>query len=298
MIDRFRETVDEHGVRRLLQSLVVVAFLVFVLGIVGMWRLLAFVGTVWFENFLGLVDAEKFAIHRIHDLSFALIFWAMVLGMAAQLRSPRRNLGGQLMAIVPLVALLVAIAITGVWDVLQMIVILGTFVGVATLLHPAGLDLLRWPDVSRVSKVLLALVVVAALPVLLFSAGQIDLQTADHSQHDHAEGGADAAEHDEHVEAGHFMLQAAFGFLVLGVGVLASLRPPGWWLPAGYTGVAASLFGIASVVYPTHASSAGGVWGVAALAWGLAFLAASGRQRRSDAPSPYGTPGADAAARE
>lgn len=298
MIDRLRETIEEHGWRRILQSIVVVAFLVFVLGIVGMWRLLAFVGSIWFENFLGLVPAEDFAIHRIHDLSFALIFWAFVLGMAAQLRSPRRNVGGQLMAVVPLLALVAAFALTGVWDMLTMVAIVGSFVVVATLLHPAGLDLLRWPDASQVSRVLLALLVVAALPVLLFSAGQIDLQTADHSQHEHAEGGPDAAEHEEHAEVGHFMLQAAFGILVLGVGLLASLRPPGWWLPAGYTGVAAALFGIASVVYPTHASSAGEMWGIAALAWGLAFLVASGMQRRSDAPSPYGTPGASAATRK
>lgn len=298
MIDRFRESVDEHGWRRILQSIVVVAFLVFVLGIVGMWRLLAFVGSVWFENFLGLVDAEEFAIHRIHDLSFSLVFWTIVIGMAAQLRSPRRNVGGQLMAVVPFVVLVVTFALTGVWDMLPMIAIMGSFVAVATLLHPSGLDLLRWPDASQVSRGLLALVVVAALPVLLFSAGQVDLQTADHSQHDHAEGGPDAAEHEEHAEVGHFMLQAAFGFLLLAVGLLASLRPPGWWLPAGYTGVAASLFGIASVVYPTHASSVGMVWGVAAVAWGLAFLAASGLQRRTDAPAPYGTPGAGAATRE
>lgn len=290
MIDSIRETARRYGSRRIGQAVAVLGFFGFFLG-TGGWRLLAFPVAGWFEGGLGLVDPEKLAIHRIHDMSFAAIIWAIALGMLVQLKAPERNVAGQLMALVPLVALLVAFALTDFWRMLPIIGILGAFVIAATVLHPAGRDLVTWPSTARASVVLLVLVVVAAGPVLAFSASHVELQTSDHGDHAHDGSGADAEEHEEHVEVGHFMLMAAWGFLVIGIGVLASLRPDGWWLPAWFTGTMVVLYGLASFAFPEVASSAGRMWGVAAVAWGFGFVAAAEYTRYSDTPSPYGAIG-------
>lgn len=295
MIDSIRETAREYGYRRIAQAVAVLGFFGFFLG-TGGWRLLAFPVVGWFEGGLGLVDPEKLAIHRVHDMSFAAIIWAIALGMLVQLRAPTRNVAGQLMAVVPFVALLVAFALTDFWRMLPIVGILGAFVLAATVLHPAGRALVTWPSTARVSVVLLVLVVVAAGPVLAFSASQVDLQTSDHADHDHGGSGADAEEHAEHVEAGHFMLMAAWGILVVGLGMLASLRPDGWWLPAWFTGAMVVLYGLASITFPEVASSAGRMWGAAAVAWGFGFVTVAEYTRYSDMPSAYGPIGESSAA--
>lgn len=282
-----RARLEDLGPRRIAQAVVVAAFLAFFVGVMGLWRLLAFVASIWFENFLGLVDAADFADHRIHDVAFSLTVWTIVIGMAAQFRSPDRSAGGMLLALVPFVALPVAFALTGFWDMLPMIGMLGAGVLLATLLHPAGLGLVRWFDRERVNTLLLVLIVVAAVPLLVFAAGQVDAQTSDHAAHDH-DGGADAEEHQAHVEKGHYMLMAAFSFVVVGAGLVSSLRPPGWLLPAAFTGVAAGVYGLASVVYPEHASSAGTTWGLVALLWGVVFVGAARLSRDTGTPAPYG----------
>lgn len=283
-----RSRLGEYGGRRIAQTIVVVAFLAFFVGVMGLWRLLAFVASAWFENFLGLVDAAEFADHRVHDVSFSLVIWTIVIGMVAQLRSPERNVGAMLLALVPFVALPVAFALTGFWDMLPMIGMLGAGVLLATLLHPAGLGLVDWVDTDRVSTVLLVLVVVAAVPLLVFAAGQVDAQTADHAAHDHGGDGASAEEHQAHVDKGHFMLMAAFSFVVVGAGLLTSLRPPGSLLTGVVTGLLVGVFGIASIAFPEHASSAGVMWGVAALLWAVVFVGATRLSQDGGTAAPYG----------
>lgn len=283
-----RERVEDLGVRRIAQAVVVAAFLAFFVGVMGLWRLLAFVVSVWFENFLGLVDAADFADHRVHDAAFSLVVWTIVVGMVAQFRSPDRSVGAMLLALVPFVGLPIAFALTGVWDMLPMIGMLGAGVLLATLLHPAGRGLVDWVDRQRVNTLLLILVVVAAIPLLAFAAGQVDAQTSDHAAHDHGEGGASAEEHQAHVEKGHYMLMAAFSFVVVGAGLVTSLRPPGWLLPAAFIAVAVGVYGLASVAYPEHASSAGTMWGLAALLWAVVFVGAARLSRDTGTPAPYG----------
>lgn len=139
------------------------------------------------------------------------------------------------------------------------------------------------------STVLLALVLVAAVPLLAFSATQVGLQTGTIDiAHDHGGAGEHEKVHQEHIDAGHFTLMAAFGFVVIGIGLLASLRPGGWWLPASITGLMVAFFGLASVVFPDAASSADTAWGVAAITWGVVFVGATVLTRDVETPSPYG----------
>jgi hypothetical protein len=59
------------------------------------------------------------------------------------------------------------------------------------------------------------------------------------------------------------------------VGALASLRTDGWRIPAWSAGLALCVFGLASMIYPDYAGSAGSYWGGLALVGGLIFVLTS-----------------------
>lgn len=167
--------IRDAGLRRIASAVVVLVFLGFFV-LTGGWRMLAFTVAGWFEGALGLFG-EFEPVHRIHTMSFALLIWPAILGMLVQLRSPRKHLAGQLMALVPWVALLLTFALTDFWKPLPMIAIMGGLTLVATLVHPAGRELVTSISVPQVSRVMLALVLVGAIPLLAFAATQVGLQT-------------------------------------------------------------------------------------------------------------------------
>ena len=200
------------------------------------------------------------AIHRTHDLTFGFIFVPAVVGMLAQLRRPSKNVAGQLMALIPSVGLVLTLVLTKNTNVLQPPwITVGVAALIATVLHPTGRDFFRSFSVARINWVMLALVIIAAVPLLVFASTNIGLQRT---------------VPDAHARPGHYGFMAAFGFTVIGVGLLASLRPDGWRLTAWVTGFLPALLGLASVVYPDATSSLGLVWALAAIVWGVGFIAA------------------------
>ncbi len=220
--------------------------------------------------------------HRVHDLTFAFLFVPAIVGIIAQLRRPSKNVAGMLMALIPSVGLLLTLLLTLVltsnarvlqppWVTVMVAALL------AALLHPAERAFFRSFRVSRVNWVMLTLVVIAAVPLLGFSVTNIDLQ---------------GTVTDEHAAAGHYGFMAAFGFTVIGVGLLASLRPDGWRLSAWVAGLLPVLLGVTSVVYPDASSSLDLVWAVAAMAWGAAFVAAAELTKEAELPTPLRLRGA------
>lgn len=208
--------------------------------------------------------------HRIHDFTFGFLFVPAVVGMLAQLRRPSKNVAGQLMALIPSVSLALTLVLTFVLNsnasVLQPPwIAVGVTALLAATLHPAGRDFFRSFSVARINLVMLALVIVAAGPLLIYGSTNIGRQTS----------GADA-----HAVMGHFGFMAAFSFTVIGVGVLASLRPDGWRLTAWVAGLLPALLGFTSMVFPDFASSLGPFWALAAIAWGVVFVAAAELARR------------------
>lgn len=216
--------------------------------------------------------------HRVHDLTFGFLFGTGVVGMLAQLRRPSANVAGQLMALMPWGALGVTSAVTDSWVFLPL-PILGALTLLATILHPTGRGLFRSFSVSRVNRVMLAMVVVAAAPLLVFASTNIGLQMS---------------LTDDHAALGHYGFMAAFSLTVIGVGLLASLRPDGWWLPAWVAGGLPASLGLASLVFPDAASSLGLVWGLAAIAWGVAFVAAAELTQDAERPTLLGAWGVTA----
>ena len=90
---------------------------------------------------------------------------------------------------------------------------------------------------------------------------------------------------------GHYGFMAAFSFTVIGVGVLASLRPDGWRLTAWAAGLLPALLGATSLVYPDASSSVSPVWALAATAWGVVFIAAAALTKDVERPTRPGPRG-------
>lgn len=226
--------------------------------------------------------------HRTHDLTFGFLFVPAVVGILAQFRRPSRNVAGQLMALIPSVGLLLTLLLTLVFTnntrVLQPPwVTVGAAALIAMSLHPAGRDFFRSFSVSRVNSVMLALVIIAAVPLLVYASTNIGLQ---------------GTVTDDHAAAGHYGFMAAFSLTVIGVGLLASLRPDGWRLTAWVGGLLPALLGLTSLIYPDSTSSLGTIWALAAIVWGALFVAAAEltkNTQRATLPgsrrvlSPFGT---------
>jgi hypothetical protein len=202
--------------------------------------------------------------HRIHDLTFAFLFGTAAVGMTAQLFAPLKNVAGQLMALIPWLGLAVVFPLTEFWTahgsafVMIATALFGALTLNAAIFHPAGRELFSSVRIARADRSMLALVALAAVPLLAFAYANIGLQRS-------------AA--DDHVDLGHYGSMAAFSVTVIGVGILASLRPVGWRLAAWVAGLLPTLLGIASMVFPDVASSLNPVWALAAIAWGIAFVA-------------------------
>jgi hypothetical protein len=204
--------------------------------------------------------------HRIHDLTFSFIVGTALIGMVVQLRRPLENVAGQLMALIPWIALILVFLLTNSW-VFAPAPILGALTLAATILHPRRRDLFSFFSLARADRVMLALVIVAAVPLLVLASTNIGLQRT--ATNDHA-------------ALGHYGFMAAFSFTLIGVGLLASLRPDGWRLTAWVGGALAAFLGLVSVMLPDVDSSLDLAWAGAAIAWGGAFVAAAEFIRRGE----------------
>jgi hypothetical protein len=230
------------------------------LGLAGLIGLMVFLMQVR-PGFLGMAHFTQPA-HRIHDLTYGFLFATAVVGLLAQLRRPSKNVAGMLMALIPWVSLLLAAVLSMDAGVIRsaerMLVAAGTVI--AAVLHPARGGFFRSFSLSRVNWVMLALVIIAAVPLLAFASTNIGLQRT---------------LTNEHAAMEHYGFMAAFSFTVIGVGLLASLRPDGWRLTAWAAGLLAALFGMASVISPDLDSSLDPAWALAAITWGALFIGAA-----------------------
>lgn len=227
--------------------------------------------------------------HRFHAMAISLVTWTVIIGLLAQLRTPRSNVAGHGLALLNFVTLGLAFGLTGYDESLVPFMVLGGLMLLATVLHPARHEFLDSFNRRRTNLLLLVLVFVAAAPLLAYAATQVGLQTGSVDQpHVHGAAGHSQEVHEEHVENGHFVNTAALTFIVIGAGLIASLQPDGWWLPAWFAGIVPLLLGLLSLLYPQPSSAFGPLWSGAAVAWGLAFIAAAEYTQTADAPTLLG----------
>jgi hypothetical protein len=222
-------------------------------------------------GFMGMAHGTE-PEHRTHDLTYGFLFITAVVGILAQLRRPSKNVAGMLMALIPWVGLLLAAVLSTDRTVIlsseRLLVILGTVV--AALLHPAERDFFRSFNIARINWLMLALVGIAAVPLIAFAATNIGLQRT---------------VSDSHAGMGHYGFMAAFSFTVIGVGVLASLRADGWRLTAWVAGLLPALVGAIWAMNPDASSSLAPIWALAAFLWGIAFIATAELTKDSQLPT-------------
>lgn len=224
---------------------------------------------------LGMAHFGEVA-HRTHDVAYGALFTTLVAGVAVQLRRPERNVAGMVVALVPSGSLLLAAVLVDDLDRVfefNPLRYAAAIAAVTALLHPAGRTFFRSFRPAAISWPLAAMVAVAAVPLLWFASTNIGLQR-------------DVT--DIHKFMGHYGFMAALAYTIIGVGLLASLRPIGWRLPAWTAAALAAVLGATSLRYPDAASSLATGWALAAIAWGAGFAALAART--GDAPASGGLP--------
>ncbi|MFC7228042.1 hypothetical protein N0B31_11575 [Salinirubellus salinus] len=240
-------------------GLVVLATIGF--AVVALGELFSLLVVGWTEP----VGAEL-GIHRLHVMAIALTILTTLLGVFVQAYRPTRQVASMLGAFLSIV---VAAGITvGVGESLGSIVPFLLLVGLATVLHPAGRELLDRGQ--SYSPAMLALVVVAAIPMLAFAVDQVSLQLGSG---------------DPHAAAGHYTVMAQFGLVPLAYGFLAAIGMRGWRVAAWIAAIPVSYYGVLSIAFPAQASSTGVVWGTAAVLWAVGFVVVTEYSRVGTSPA-------------
>jgi hypothetical protein len=111
---------------------------------------------------------------------------------------------------------------------------------------------------ARSSIPMLVLVLVAAGPLLVYAAGQADLQRTDQTS--------------DHAAFFHWVETSFFTTAIVLLGLLAGLRPAAYRLAAWMSGFALAVLGAGSLLLAGYASAPDAPWGWAALAGGVAFI--------------------------
>lgn len=283
---RFRPTPVLRETSDSLRSWPVFAFYVLVsLGVAGFIGLM--VGQMvlgldlWLPGLFGQMSHGTMESHRVHDLTYGLLITTTVVGLLAQLRRPSTNVAGMVTALVSFVALVVAAVLSEEFELVVQRTpfrLIAAVTAVAALLHPAGRRFFRSFSFRQLNRVMLALVGVAAVPLVAFASANIRLQ---------------GTVRDDHFFQGHYAFMAAFSFTVIGVGLLASLRPEGWRLTAWIAGILPAVVGASSLLYPDATSSLEVSWALAAIAWGIVFVAAAELARNGEERGRLGSLGKD-----
>jgi hypothetical protein len=252
--------------------------------------------------------------HRVHDVSFGVIFLLAFVGLLAQFRTPREKVLPMLQALIPIIVLIVVETAVAGFDP-ELMPLYGMF-GLPPLLlaalHPSRRQLVRPP--TRPSRLLLGLAIVVAIPLLVFATSQVliggDAEVLGAPVYEQLEQLPETATFEEFDAAftetieelglteddrvyiehgGHWTAMAAWAIGLVVLALLVGLRVPGFRLSGWSVGAAIAYFGIVSLATPDDASSAGLGFGIGAILWGLVFIVSTEIERRrlpdADAPS-------------
>jgi hypothetical protein len=228
---------------------------------------LLFVGLTAVTLALWATDPTYTQSNPVVDLSFlALGGVLLTTGLASQIRTP--SIAGLQQAVLALVAWSVAGWLGGRVE---------PFIGPLVLLVAAAPLVVLHPDRRRLlapgpaaSRPLVALTVVAVGPAVAYAADMLG----------RARAAGPSCFLGQCVQGDRYAEAAALTLAVVLVALLASLRPPGWTLPAWAGGTAAVVLGAASLLWPGEVGAIPSVWAAATLAWGCSFTLIAYRYRR------------------
>ena len=207
---------------------------------------------------LGWFEGGDRLIHRVHDLSngvlTGLLFALPLLALAVRKRvAPLHQVA------VASLAGIAAAAISA--DAIWLVFVAPGLVAVAVLLGIGGPAFRRAflaPE-RNPSPGLAVIPLAAAVPLTMFAWSMAKLQRA-------------GVAGDSHVDEHHWAAMASMAITLWLVPLLASLRMPGWLVPARCAGLGAVVFGVASLVFPDTAGSVGKTWGIELILGGAVYL--------------------------
>ena len=220
---------------------------------------------------LGWTASRPGGSHHVHDLAWGsaegiLLLVPLLLAVAGNLRErPAPAVLQQVLAV--LAALVAVMLVTASPDPFTAVLTLLVLCGVLL----TGRGAVRPPIRPRTSRPLAALAVVAAMALVPYAATAAAAQRAGESVQ---------------AERLGYTGVAVWALALVAVVVVAALRWPGWWVPALSAAAAASVVGVASLVWPQVPSSLGRPGGLAALVWAAAVAVVvvrnrSGQERRA-----------------
>jgi MFS family permease len=248
------------------------AFLILA-GVLGVALALPLFG--WPSLVLGWFETGDRLAHRVHDLGYGV--WAglfMAVGYLSQLRAPERRIAGFQQVALALVGQTIASALSADGSFLLFVLGFAVLTAVLGWLHPAREQVV---ERGRPNVPLLVLAIAAAVPLTMYALDMAELQRT-------------GLPSDTHVEERHWSTMAAMALSIWLVAAQAGLRTPGWRIPAWSAGLAAAVFGVASIVFPAYPGSVGTTWGLVALLGGVVFvgLAESISRRETRQPAALG----------
>jgi hypothetical protein len=194
---------------------------------------------------------EPHAFHNVVVGSLLLILSAPPVIAVA--RSPEAAIQPLLILAVVGVAGLVTMALSVTVDPFTVPFIV--LVGVLWILLPSRAG--AWPA-GRPSPLLVVLVLVAAVPLMVYALGEAELQRTDHVS--------------EHAAFFHWVETSFYVVAVLLLAALAALRPGAFRMAAWCGGGGLAIFGIGSILLSGRASTVESPWAWAALVGSLLFI--------------------------
>ena len=248
--------------------------------------------------------------HRVHEISFGVIFVISLIGLLAQVRSTPAKVAPMQQVAVPILVLIITeLLVSGVGPETGMIFLLfGVPPILLAILHPSRRQVFK--PTPQPSGALVTLAVLLAVPGLIFAVAQIQagVEAAELGapvfQRLDVPDDATPAEFEQAIteifddlgipeeqretiqHSGHWSAMAAFAIGLVVLAFLVAIRVRGFRLTAWSVGVAVAYYGIVSLATPDDASSAGLFGGLLCLLWGAAFVALAEREARLPFRSP------------
>lgn len=267
-------------VRLIVFWVVAVVFLFLLLGDILQTR--AWYMLVPFTIWGGWGEAGNYMHHSVHMVTVAVLHWAIIAAVAAQLVRPQQRIGAAwsylILAGVTLAIALVVAELPP--EAVPILIGVLVFAIIAFVVHPSAMSAKITP-VDKQSPLLWALVAVAAIPLLVFAADQFAINAA-------------SGPGDEHWEFGHWTFMGIYPIVTILLGAVSALKFSGWRLPGWLAGIMVLFHALTSLIVPA-ASALSTLWAILALLWAIVFIGAIEREARRHTTDST-TTGAPAAA--
>ncbi|HJQ95143.1 MAG TPA: hypothetical protein VJ935_05475 [Acidimicrobiia bacterium] len=242
--------------------------------------------------------------HRVHEVSFGVVFLISLIGLVAQVRSTPTKVAPMQQVALPILVLIITESLVNGFnpETGTIFLIFGVPPILLAILHPSRREVFK--PTPRPSKNLVAMAILLAIPAVLFVVAQItagveaaelgapvferldvplDASPAEFEQaiteiFDDLDIPEEERETIQH--SGHWSAMAGFAIGLVVMAFLVAIRVRGFRVTAWSVGLAVAYYGIVSLATPDDASSAGLIGGFSCALWGVAFVALAERDAR------------------